>query len=106
MNGYSNIPNPDPYEPQFKFYDVNKPFKAESGSMEPISTTAAIAYGLNSLSNWLTGRAERKQRENELEEQRKRWLEELRRQRTVARRARPIFEELKGMSWGDFGSKE
>lgn len=64
------------------------------------------AAALGGLSNYFTARAERKQRENELEEQRKRWLEELRRQRTVARRARPIFEELKGMSWGDFGSKE
>ena len=105
MNGYSNIPDPDPYEPQFKFYDVNKPFKAESNMVDPVTGTI-IAAGLTGLSNWFTARGERKQREKELEEQRKRWLEELRRQRTVARRARPIFEELKGMSWGDFGSKE
>ena len=104
MNGYSNIPDPDPYEPQFKFYDVNKPFKAESNMVDPVTGTI-IAAGLTGLSNWFTGRGERKQRQKELEEQRRQfealqaqrrreYFDEQQRRRGVARISRPIFESL------------
>lgn len=103
---------PDFYSPSYKTYNMNLPVTtgpasvsslSGSGSMEPIS--AGIAYGLQSLSNWLTGRSERKQRQKELEEQRRQfeaqmgfkrqqYQDELSRQRNVARYAAPIFQAL------------
>lgn len=110
MNGYSNIPDPDPYEPQFKFYDVNKPFKAEGSDMGPAAATI-IAAGLTGLSNWFTGRGERKQRQKELEEQRRQfealqaqrrreYFDEQQRRRGIARLSKPIFEALAGADIG------
>ena len=103
MNGYSNIPDPDPYEPQFKFYDVNKPFKANDGG-NPM--WAAIAsQGLQSLSDYFSARADRKEREREREFRERQFRAEQARRAAIAEQVRPLFENLQGLDFSSIGGQ-
>lgn len=104
MNGYGNIPNPDPYEPQFKFYDVNKPFKTESSGMDP-ATGYIIASGLTGLSNYFSGRGERREREREREFRERQFRAEQARKAAIAEQVRPLFENLKGLDFSSIGGQ-
>ena len=67
---------------------------------------AAIAsQGLQSLGDYFSARADRKEREREREFLERQWRAEQARRAEIAKQVRPLFENLKGLDFGSVGGQ-
>jgi len=72
--------------------------------MDP-ATGYIIASGLTGLSNYFSGRGERKEREREREFRERQFRAEQARRAAVAEQVRPLFENLKGLDFSSIGGQ-
>ena len=106
--------DPNLYGPSYKTYNMNLPVTTGPASvsslsggsgMGPIVPMVAGSF-FKGVSDYLTARSDRKEREKERELRERQFRAEEARRRAVAEQVRPLFENLQGLDFSSIGGQQ